>query len=478
MSRLLPTGIAGVLLALVAAPLAGQGSDCTIIEARETRRLVGANGAPMYFVRGPLEIHCRGGIVVRADSAHSTGTGELRLVRDVYYQDSTQIMTSVTANYFRDEGRLIARGDVVVRDRFGPSVVRGAELQYDKVMPDRPETRIVVRGRPRAYLYESGTPPLPPGMEPSPGMRIVGGDTIPAALQVDADRLELGGENRILAHGGVQMIRENLRAFADEADYDRGAGRMDLTGSARIEGEGYELFGDRITATLPNQALERVLSDGNAMLVGEELRVRAPVIDIALAAGEVERMIAVSRDPAVRANAIARDFSLAADSIQADAPGSAIERITAVGNAYGEREADSASAALPELVRSDWLRGDTIVGTFVTLEAGALSADPAGAASDTARAVLETLTASGNARSLYRMESTDSDADRPAVNYMTASRIALRFRDGEVADVDAEGPVEGVHLEPVRTSNADDAEPTDDAGAAAERGIAEREPSR
>lgn len=445
-------------LAVAAAPAAAQRTACVIANIAESgyaRNLAGPGGTSILYVSGPVEIHCGAGTIVRADSAHSTGP-ELRLIRNVFYQDSTQIMTSDIATYFRDQGRLIARGNVVVRDRSGPSVVRGTELQYDKVMPGRPQASIVVRGRPRAYFYESGTPPLPEGMVPSPGMRIVGGDTIPAGLQVDGDRLEIQGETRMLAHGRVQMIRENLRAFGDAADYDRGAGRLELTGSARLEGEGYELFGDRIVATMPDEQLERVQSEGNALLLGQDLQVRAPVIDIALAEGEVERMIAVSRAEGVFASAVADDFSLVADSIQADAPGSLLERITAVGSAYGARAVDSAAADLPELIRTDWLRGDTIVGTFTRLEAtpaaeGAVT-ETGAAAADTARTVLETLVASGNARSLYRMESTDEAATRPAVNYMVASRIALQFREGEVAHVDADGPVEGVHLEPVRAA--------------------------
>ena len=291
-----------LLAALLCATPAAAQRDCRIVDIAPTgyaRNLAGPGGTNIIFVSGPLEVHCGTDVIIRADSAHNTGR-ELRLVRDVFYQDSTQTLTSEMATYERDIGRVTARGDVVVRDRASPSVVRGTELTYDREMPNRPETRIVVRGRPRAYLYEEGAPMLPPGMEPSPGMRIVDGDTIPGALQVDADRLELQGEGRILAHGRVQMIREDVRAFGDAADYDRTAGRMDLTGSARIEGRGYELFGDRITAGLAEEELERVLSEGNAMLVGEDIDVRAPVIDIRLAAGEVERMIAVARRPTSR----------------------------------------------------------------------------------------------------------------------------------------------------------------------------------
>ena len=443
---------------LAAAPAAAQRGDCEFIRGESVHRLAGPGGTQILFVSGPLEVHCGRDIVIRADSAHSTDP-ELRLIGNVFYQDSVQTLTSDVANYFRDIGRVTARGNVIVRDREGPSVIRGGELQYDRVTPTRPEAHIIMRGRPRAYLYEEGTPMLPEGMEPSPGLRIVGADTIPSALQVDADRLEIRGEGHMLAHGSVQMIRESMRAFADQAEYDRDAGRLELVGSARVEGEGYELFGDRVVANLLERELERVLSEGNAQLLGEDINVRAPVIDIALAGGEVERMIAVSHTPGVQANAVAKDFTLIADSIQVDAPGTVLERLTAIGNAFGERAADSTSAALPEMIRQDWLRGDTIVGTFIQLAADSAAA----AAGDTVETALSTLTATGSARSLYRMDAANEESNRQAVNYLTATRIALRFEDGEVVSVDTIGPVEGVHLEPVRAAAADpDADDADD----------------
>lgn len=435
-----------LLVVALAAPAASaaQGS-CRIADIDErgfARRLAGPGGTEILFISGPVEVHCGTDVVVRADSAHNTGR-ELRLIRNVFYQDSVQTLTSETATYERDIGRVTARGNVVVRDRQGPSIIRGAELQYDRVMPTRPEANIIVRGRPRAYLYEEGTPPLPEGMEPAPALRIVGGDTIPAALQVDADRLEIQGEGRMLASGRVQMIREDIRAFADQADFDREAGRLELTGSSRVEGEGYELFGDFIAATMRARVLEHVRAERNAQLLGEDLDVRAPVIDIALDAGEVERMIAVSREPSVQANAVARDFTLIADSIQVDAPGGVLDRLTAVGNAFGERAVDSASAGLPEVIRKDWLRGDTVVGTFIQL-----ATESAGAEDDSVETALNTLTATGAARAIYRMEPASERAEHKAVNYITATRIALRFENGEVVGVDTIGPVAGVHLEP------------------------------
>lgn len=456
----------------LAGRLSGQGRDCRILPEPEpefARRLVGADGNQMLFVSGPFRIACTGGIIVSADSAMSTGTGELRLFRDVFFEDSATTLTSEFATYYGDDRRLIARNDVVVRDRHSPSVVRGSELRYEQATDARPETRTVVRGRPRAYLYEEGTPPLPEGLEPTPTQRVIGGDTIAGGLQVDADRLELIGERHMLAEGRVQMVREGVRAFGEAADYDRAAGRLELMGDARVQGEDFELAGERVLAALSDERLERVTAERNASLVGEELEVYGSTILVFLEDEQVERLVAIApRDSAggveEQARALARDFSLRGDSIEAVAPGQALDSIVAVGDAYAERRVDSLAAGVPDLVDRDWLRGDTIVGRFVRVEPELAQAEgPAEATlepiegeappADSARTVLDRLVAASAAgdrpaRSLYRMEAGDEDAERPAVNYIIARRIDIGFVEGEVDVVRTEGPIQGVHLEP------------------------------
>lgn len=456
MGRALLLALAPLALCVPAEPASAQGRDCRLLPEPEpefARRLVGAAGNEMLFVSGPFRIACRGGIIVSADSAMSTGTGELRLFRDVFYEDSAKTLTAGFATYYRALGRLIAREDVVVRDRFSPSIVRGAELQYDRASAGEP-LRLVVRGRPRAYLYEEGTPPLRAGLEASPMTRVIDGDTLPAGLQVDADRLELIGESRMLAHGRVQMIRENVRAFGDVADYQRDVGRLDLTGGARVLGEGFELLGDRIQADLTGEELDRVVAQGSARLEGEEIEVLGETIRVYLDEQQVERLVTVApRAPdgtfergqgVLPARAFAEDFTLRGDSIEAVAPGQELDSIVAVGDAYAERRVDSLAVDVSELVDRDWLRGDTIVGLFARLE-------PQDA--DSARTVLDRLiavsaSAERPARSLYRMEAGSDDADRPAVNYMIARRIDIRFLEGEVDEVRTEGPIQGLHLEP------------------------------
>lgn len=183
--------------------------------------------------------------------------------------------------------------------------------------------------------------------------------------------------------------------------------------------------------------------------------------------------------------ATSTEFWLMADSIDAIAPGQRLERVIAVGNAYGERTADSLAVELPEVIARDWLRGDTITGYFATVavadstaEASASreSVEPAVASAageeDTSpsdstqmRTVLERLVAvgpEGRAQSLYRIREKDDPAD-PSVNFLVANRIVLLMQNGEVSRVEAEGPIKGWHLQPEQKSR----EPTEtDSGVA------------
>jgi hypothetical protein len=65
---------------------------------------------------------------------------------------------------------------------------------------------------------------------------------------------------------------------------------------------------------------------------------------------------------------------------------------------------------------------------------------------------IEQLTASGKARTLYRMEPNDSAKARgdrhPAIHYVSAASIVLQWNEGEIKEMEVHGQTEGVHAEP------------------------------
>jgi len=182
----------------------------------------------------------------------------------------------------------------------------------------------------------------------------------------------------------------------------------------------------------------------------------------------------------VRAVAVAEGFRLEADSIRAMAPGQVMERVTAVGGAFGHRTTDSLDLALPGTISRDWVEGDTIIGFFssrrdtvvgppgepgdpVPLRVPSRPAPPDSAADRTPEQALERVVVVGQpARSLYRLRQEGPDApEAPGVNYMTASRITLHLVDGDVSRVDADGPIEGIYLDPQRRAVTPDTVPAD-----------------
>ncbi len=315
----------------------------------------------------------------------------------------------------------------------------------------------------------AGLDTLPPAPPPAP-------DTTP--YDVIADTIFLQGSRYFRATGKVEIRRDSLRAYADSAEYDQVAGRLLLDGGARVEGSSYDLTAGRINIGVPGGAIRDVRAIGDAVLVGQDLHLTSPTIHMFLKDGLLDRLVAVPllRDStpltaadsadATRPVAVAEKFHLTADSLQVDAPGQALKRIVATGNAHGASDArDSLNVpSLPEVARTDWVSGDTVVVTFVPVPKDSL-ADTLGAPppppGDSARARfrVDRLVASGDARSLYRLPPSDSAAPPgvcpPAVHYVKGSRITIAMTKGEVDSMQVEGPAEGYHLEPDQHCAAD-----------------------
>lgn len=486
-------------------------------------------GNSILFFSGPVRFRCGGGVILQADSAeHFEAQNETHLIGHVVYEDSLKTFTSDVMDYLRSEQRMFARGNVEVRDKKDGSIIRGDTLRYLRPSTGQAEEQMTVTGvRPKAILYlrrgpdsadtagagpsrpppdrtqrsvrgDPGAPPVVSDTSVRPGAQV---DTIlPAGPQkpyeVEADRLVLTGDRYFEAHGNVQITRDSLRAYAEQALYDRPAEELVLAQAARIEGQDYELFGETITLLLPGGEISEVTATRDALLnSGESLRMVGARIRLTLVNGELDRVYALreSSDTAKlaaegrpmlaepvaveagteRPEAVAEDFLLRADSIEVLTPRQSVDRVIAVGMAHGEAlKSDTILPDAPALIRRDWLEGDTIIAFFTA--AGTLAADSAhasgppslperlppsaGAAAvpeaDTADAAvqLQRMVARGNARSLYRIVSADTVTPgqrKVSVHYVKGTEITIAMERGEVREVTVQGPTQGIHLEEV-----------------------------
>lgn len=457
----------GVLIALLPGDAVAQDQRCHLLPgAREATRHVLPDGRSMVYVSGPAEFACPDGTTIVADSAiGETESGVLDLIGNVFYSDTLKTLTSDRLEYFREDGRLFARGNVVLTDRKTGSVITGAVLEHLLAGTWRPDAKTTVTGRPHAILYErSDSTPTPAGDEIT-----VAADSTAQPVEIDADRMEIWAETLFRADGDVVLVRGETQGFGDHMEFDQVDGRMLLVGSARIEGDAFSLVARRIEGYLVEDVLRDVVAERDAVLLAEELRVEAPWLRIFFEEGELHRLVATraipgseeansTADPLPQPRAIATEFWLAADSIDALAPAERLELVVAVGEAYAERIADVLEEGLPDVVARDWLRGDTITGYFVQQpRRPPVGVDEPVTEEETLETVLERLVAvgeEGRARSLYRIreEGGEGDAEsRASINYLVANRITLLMRHGEVEDVEADGPIQGLHLEPKKT---------------------------
>jgi len=512
------------LLPLLAPSHASAQQGCTFGEgSRNFEYITIADGSRIVYVGGPHLI-CSDGVEIWADTAVAyQGSNFSHLMGHVRFEDPKKTLTADTARYFTRQGRLQAHGHVEVHDRETGADIRGENLIYLLQTDFREEeTMDVSGGRPEALLFilpaaeervdtladtsvaappdtSAAAPPdtsaaaAPPdtvatsadSLAAPPDTAAAPPDTVRTPYHVVADRLFLQADRYFRATGDVEIERDSLTALADTAVYDQLAGRIFLRLDARVESATYQIMAPRIDLALAGDDIREVRARDDAVLLGEELRLDAPLIRIFLKDGSMDRLVAVPQaeqgrkeegrpgaermptpaDAAVTAGepsrpvAVAQDFTLEADSIEVAAPGEVLDRIVAVGRARGESSARDSlnTASLPEVARKDWLEGDTIVATFVPAPPAADSAAPA----DSSRAeyILKRLVARGKARSLYRLPPSDTTAkagvDLPAVHYVLGSRITIVLTEGQVDRMEVEGPTQGLHLEPLPAHSPD-----------------------
>jgi lipopolysaccharide export system protein LptA len=459
-----------------------------------TRNAVGrtVGGARVIYLSRP-RLACDGGIRIDADSMVTfEATGFNQLIGNVFFEDQTRRLISANARYFDQVGRLEADGDVSLTDKDSGNVVEGQNLLYLRAGYGRDQEELTVwGGRTHALLYPGSQEEAPDSAAPAR-----------RPYDVTANRIFLRGQAYVQASGEVEVLRDSLNAFADTLRYDQERERLLLDVDALVDQDAYDLSGNQILLVLPGDTIRQVEARGDGHLLGEELDLEAPFIRLGFTAGalnglwasplhpgqELEMTSGFRTLPAVldsadtrRPEARSTDFHIVADSLEVDAPEEKLQELFAVGSARAVSTArDSLNTPeTPEIIRRDWMEGDTVVAFFDEAESSG---------SDSTTYVLRQLEARGTAASLYRMEPDSAAAEEaepdtvagvteeeppgvdpeqaaepeageeetmvltrglePAVHYVTAEVIVIFFLDGQVDRMEVRGLKQGIHLDP------------------------------
>lgn len=461
------------------------------------RQVTMTGGEAIFYVTRP-HLVCEGGIQIWADSAEAfTATNLAHLIGSVRYEDPSRTLVADEARYFSQVGRLQAQGGMRVVDRDEGSTIENGALVYLRRTDFRDEESMTVtlladESRPRATLSDAAEDEREPG-----GERV---------YVVVGDRIESRGEDFLRSTGAVELLFDSVVAHADTLEYEETVDRVDLRGNAVVDAPEYDLRGARIELTSPEAGRRDVRAIRDAQLTGEDFSLTAERIFLFARDDRMERLVALpaatdsasggaaeADRPAVepvpsgptptaatgqRPVAVAQSFEITADSLEILAPEERLERVFAAGRARSVSTGrDSLTVeSLPDVARTDWLEGDTIVVTFVPRDRAVMAAatdsvpeaaDPvadsvvAGALAvgdtlDTARPGVDVdrIVAIASARSLYRLPPSDPSAvagvDPPAIHYVVGDRITIVMRDGEVERMEVVGSTTGVHLEPLR----------------------------
>jgi len=431
---------------------------------------------PIWYIGGPHFV-CADGVEIFADSAVSyENRGLQHLIGRVRYLAPGRELRADEARYFQPQGRLQATGNVSLIDSEAGSTIEHGDLVLLLVTDFRDEeTMTVTTGddgvRPVALLAPptGEVEPLEadeieeeeaPGEEEAQELPLAP-QSPPEPYTVVSDRMFLRGAGYFAAAGTVEIVQDSLLAFADSMEYDQEAGDLRLVGEARLESDAYELEGQTITMGTPGAQDSEVRAIRDARLIGDDLELTSAQILMFLRDDALERLVATtlagSGDATPdsldleRPEAFVQDFRLTADSLEVLAPSQTIERVLAAGTARSvSTSGDSLNVeVLPEVARTDWLEGDTIIVTFAPVSD-----------LDDGEMDVQEIVAIASARSLYRLPPNDSTAevgiDPPAVHYVTGDQIRIEMDGGEVSRMQVMGQTRGVHLEPLRGAAAPD----------------------
>jgi lipopolysaccharide export system protein LptA len=466
---------------------------CEVEESRSLNAIGRGTPYQVVFLGGPV-IRCTGGLRITADSAVMTEQTKItEFIGRVDYQDTAKALTTDYAQYHGRERRLIAQGNVVLTDVQTGSVITAPFLDYYQASDTRPDELVLISaGRPRAVMIR--TPAADSlardttvidadAMEIHGQTRFVGRGNVEItragtkAYAGSSEFVQGGGTMRLI--GEARIESDSLRMAGDsivgETTDDEEFRELRAWGrAATLDGEAVDIEApwirillvdgvvDRLIAAVPGAAPAAAVLAAADTLPPDTVAVAPDTLglaadSLALATDslgadslglEPERVPlpvptgAPGAAEGPRARAVSADFRLLGDSIDALAPGRVLERVVAVGHAFGERllPDDTLSAGLPEVARRDWLEGAVIRATFT--EAPEMRPDTA------ADRVLESVTAIGEpARSIYRRIDPADPGTGYSISYLLARRIRIELAEGEVQDVEAES-AQGLYLQP------------------------------
>lgn len=390
------------------------------------------SGGTYLFAGGIFKAHCRqGSTTMVSDSVEwYSERGELRLIGNVHFRDSTAILDGDRVTYWTRTERLYAEGNVYTRNLESGSEMRGPNLDYYRAVPGVRDTiELTATSRPTIYFVPQGDSAHP--------------DTTAQPFIIVANRVRMKHTDRMWGSGNVTIDRPDLHAQSDSAMLDLADSVGYLIGVPVVVGRDtarsnvadttatYRLTGQRIRFDLGDrQQIRHVLSSGFADARGPDWHLVGDTLDMAVDSGKIQRTQAWgSETRAVATSGLSR---IVADSLDIQMPGQVMSLVKAWRDARATSKPDST------VTEDDWLSGDSLRATFAVRDSAGRKTSE-----------IERVTAFENARAYYHTENAADSTGQRGINYSRGDRIQIAMAERRVRTVDIVGKVDGVYLEPM-----------------------------
>jgi len=386
----------------------------------------------ILMVGGGFVGHCTGEKnTLKADSAeYYQINGFVNLFGNVTYEEKAEFrVTSNHAIYLVREGKLIADGNVNALQLKSGSTFVGPLIEYYRVMPDiREVSRLHAPNSPRVTIKQKDS---------------TGKDLEP--VTITAATLDDTGDSTLIASGNVVILRTDITARSDSANYNKPTGNARLIRQANIEStnkeQAFTLAGDTIDLFTHDQILDRVLVKHFGKAKSGEVNMSAERLDLRLVDRKIERAYVYGVG---RAKADTKSQSLEADSMDILLPNQRIRELRAFGSAQAVGKPDSMKMKSEE---NDVLKGDSVIAQFDSLK------NPA---DTSAKAEIRRVVAMGNASSKVQIASRQGREFPPAINYIRGKYLVVQFDSGQVRLVAVDSAASGGYYEPVIDTLAGD----------------------
>ena len=379
----------------------------------------------VLVIGGGFVGHCTGEKnTLKADSAeYFQVNGFVNLFGNVTYEEKAEFrVTSNHAIYFVKEGRLIADGNVNALQLKSGSTFVGPNIEYFRVVPDiREVSRLHAPNSPRVTIKQKDS---------------TGKDLEP--VTITAATMDDNGDSTLIASGNVTILRTDITARSDSANYNKPTGNARLIRQANIQStnkdQAFTLAGDTIDLFTRDQILERVLAKHFGKAKSGEVNMSAERLDLLLVNRKISRAYVYGLG---RAKADTKSQSLEADSMDILLPDQRIRELRAFGSAQAISRPDSMKMKSEE---NDVLKGDSVIAQFDSLK------NPA---DTSAKAEIKRVVAMGNASSKVQIASRQGREFPPAINYIRGKYLVVQFDSGQVRLVAVDSAASGGYYEPV-----------------------------